>query len=420
MNFTVDTSLDHSSERRSGKASFWILISSIVVFVVIGLIAVILVTSKTAPELLADGLDQVSLGRYGKVRIIVNDLRTRDDEDALRSADLLDGLVRLDLENYEGAIDGLALAREYPATRAHAWMATGKALFMTDRTAEAAKTLLVAIEFDPDLLEAHRMLSVIYYDLGTMDKAMRHLNEVSRLDPQDARPWRLTGLIMKDYERYSDAVPAYQKALDRCGTMELGEEISLELAECHLQLHQYREANRLLTSLNPSPGVDALKARCEFADGRFDRAEQLASSALAVETAQPDALRVLADLHLRNDQLPEAISGLKRLLKIDHGDLESRSKLSQALRQAGDIASADTELKLLTELRILRAEWAQLHQQALHDDANAELRYRLGQVAVELKHPELARDWFRAALAIDADHNGAREALVNLRSADSP
>jgi hypothetical protein len=45
---------------------------------------------------------------------------------------------------------------------------------------------------------------------------------------------------------------------------------------------------------------------------------------------------------------------------------------------------------------------------------NADLRNRLGELALELGKPRLAAVWFRAALAIDADHARAFAALKAL------
>ena len=45
---------------------------------------------------------------------------------------------------------------------------------------------------------------------------------------------------------------------------------------------------------------------------------------------------------------------------------------------------------------------------------NTELRYQLGLAAEELDMNELARDWFAAAVAMNAQHHAARKALRKL------
>ncbi|MCX7324098.1 MAG: hypothetical protein NTZ14_06595, partial [Hyphomicrobiales bacterium] len=73
---------------------------------------------------------------------------------------------------------------------------------------------------DPDaayraIVEAHRGLAVIAYDLGELSKALVHLKRVSELDPKDSRPSRLSGLINKDMSQDPDAEAAYREALRR-------------------------------------------------------------------------------------------------------------------------------------------------------------------------------------------------------------
>ena len=81
--------------------------------------------------------------------------------------------------------------------------------------------------------------------------------------------------------------------------------------------------------------------------------------------------------------------------------------LGEALHRAGYHAEA---VRVLTEL--LAKDESQ--KTAFADTSDAELRCRLGQVALELDRPELARGWFQASLAIDPQHQDAQRSLRQL------
>lgn len=61
-----------------------------------------------------------------------------------------------------------------------------------------------------------------------------------------------------------------------------------------------------------------------------------------------------------------------------------------------------------------------MHQQAMQDSSNVELRYELGQVALQLGKTKLADHWLRMALVLDPAHGKAAAALRQLRRTTAP
>jgi hypothetical protein len=65
-------------------------------------------------------------------------------------------------------------------------------------------------------------------------------------------------------------------------------------------------------------------------------------------------------------------------------------------------------------LRDLRIHFTELHAKASIDVQNADLRFELATVAQQLGMEELAVNWLGGALAINPNHQEAREALRGL------
>ncbi len=124
------------------------------------------------------------------------------------------------------------------------------------------------MEADPRLVEPHRLLAAAYYDIGAMDNALKHLAKVIELAPEDMRPWRLRGLILKDFEKYDEAASSYEGALERAKEDYIQQELNEELAECLVRLRRYDEALDRLKRIKPTAESKSLEAiRCWRLDG---------------------------------------------------------------------------------------------------------------------------------------------------------
>src|SRR5262249_46768964 len=176
------------------------------------------------------------------------------------------------------ALDEFNRIRDQGALRLEAAVYIGKCLVYLKQPYPAERALWFVLEERPNDIEAHRALAVLYYDQGLLMRAVQHLEEVTKLDPHDGRPYRLIGLIYKDVEQFRGAGEVYGKGVDRdlpAGNVEQNRAaVRKELAECLVKLKQYLEALEVLnaTPLEPlpddRPAVEALRAECLWALGR--------------------------------------------------------------------------------------------------------------------------------------------------------
>ena len=59
----------------------------------------------------------------------------------------------------------------------------------------------------------------------------------------------------------------------------------------------------------------------------------------------------------------------------------------------------------------MREKFSQLHQDAAADLTNVDVRYAMGETALELGRPDLAAVWFQSVLNINPEHAQATAAL---------
>jgi len=121
-------------------------------------------------------------------------------------------------------------------------------------------------------------------------------------------------------------------------------------------------------------------------------------------------------LDLESGDAAAAVEVLKKAVEAYPKEWRPRYSLAMAYKRLGDDAQATGQLKLVEEVRELRDRFTKLHNQALKDTDNADLRYQLGVAAQQLDKPLLAISWFQAALALQPDHQQAQKALRELRT----
>src|SRR5205085_1784022 len=141
------------------------------------------------------------------------------------------GEVHLRYQRPARALQEFNRIRDQGALRREAVADSGQCLLQLHNAAEAARCFEFVLSEQPDHVECHRGLAVVYYDQGATDRALEHLRAVARLDPGDGRPHRLMGLIYKDMGRLSEAVASYEEALQRPLADKRLREVREELAE---------------------------------------------------------------------------------------------------------------------------------------------------------------------------------------------
>ena len=326
---------------------------------------------------------------------------------------LLEGMVHLRAGRLAQAIDTLEVAKDHPDTGAMAFTLAGEALYKLRRFRDADGILKAAVELDPSLTDAHRWLAALYYDIGAFDHALAELQVISEQAPDDPRPYRLRGLIYKDFENEyeRDAVHEYRESLRRDPDQPDRQQIRLELAECLVKQTHFDEAMEAIGPCENSADVLAIRAQCYAGKGDKASARRLLGEALARDPDHLASMLRLASLDLESGDAAAAARTLRHAVDRYPKDPEVRYRLSQAYDRLGQPKAAEEQLKLRNELRDLVTQFSRLHGKAVAAPADADLRYQLGVLAGQLDKPELARSWFMAALALDPNHAEARRAL---------
>lgn len=396
--------------RRPGPASLVILLS-------ISLASTLLWQWWQAPERhFQQGLEALGGGERAAIEKAVARLDGVPTYQAQQA--YLQAALRLRDGEPKAAIELLQTCQDHPDVEQDARILAGEALYQLGAAGNAKLLWESALALDPDSIEAHRWLGVLYFDLGAMDNAILHLQAVSRLDPTDHRPERLMGRINRDYERPEVAIPHYQETIRRAPDQPNIEAVWLELAECQIKQREYANAEESLEQCEESPWKQRLLAECRMNLGDLDSARELAEKSLAAEPENLDGLELRSRIALADGNVPHATELLARGVEIDPFDYHARFQLSQVLARQGRSEDAEVHSKRADELQQLWTRFSDLQIDAINQTTNADVRHEIATLATQLGKPELARTWFQAALAIEPTHAQALAGLAKVEQAN--
>jgi tetratricopeptide (TPR) repeat protein len=306
------------------------------------------------------------------------------------------------------AVQELNKVRGKGALRRQAAVLLGQCCVYLKDSAAAINALLFVLSEDPDNLEAHRGLAAVYYDQGAFQAAIRHLDKVAELAPDDGRPFSLQGAIYKDLEQYNQAIAAYQKALERdlpaANRVQHPAFIRLEIAECYVKKLQFTQALEVLQNLEPlaedRAKAKALQAECLIPLERADEAKRLLDDALQhLDPDHPDLLRLRAKIYLTEKSPKVAAEMLEKALRIDRHDYQSRHLLVQAYRALGLKSDADYHQKLVDQTLKDMQELSRLNRLVLNSSRDAAVYLKMAELYEKLDRIELGRLARRAAAA---------------------
>lgn len=389
-------------------------------------------TARAALWSLLLGLVVAGGGAFGLVRFAsraenvasVDQLLAADTDAVIAELDLVEaqggqtargqflrGLLAIRSGRWGSAVASLEAASRDPLYRPAALALEGEALHHLGQYVEAIAVLQASLELDARRTDARRWLAASLYDLGAVDLALAELMIISEQDPRDPRPHRLRGVIQQDFEQFNEAIADYRESLRRDPNQASADELRIDLAKCQLAIRDYAGAEETLQLASPSAVRDSLRARAALGSDRRADAEQLAASALAADPEDYDALLLQAEFLTDAGQHPGAAALLRRAMALRPDEFDARYRLAISLRRAGDTAEAEREMAEYQRLQTLRRKFTDLHEEAFAEIHNADLRFQLGQLSLELKRPDLAGVWFRAAVAIDPEHAEAQSAL---------
>lgn len=350
----------------------------------------------------ADPLEQalagLQTGDFSAARALHEQVKNSADGKA--TAALLRGSMLLKKGYYYPALDELQVAAEDPQHSLRAGCLVGEAWYHLGRQVEAQAAWRKVLDTNPDSVDANRWMAASYYDQGAIHDAIEFLERTAKLAPGDPRPHRLLGLINKDYERYDVAIPCYEESLRRNPNQPDAEDLRMELAACQVKQHQYRDALATLRTCAASNEADILRAECHHAEGDVALANELLSGVLRTEPGSRDALVLKGTLLLEDGKVDDAVATLQRAAQEHSMDYLAHFKLHQAYVKSGDEDKASAERETAERIRLLRQEFADLHQEAWDKPNDPGVRLRLAAIAQQLQRPDLAEVWLKSANAL--------------------
>jgi tetratricopeptide (TPR) repeat protein len=323
--------------------------------------------------------------------------------------------LRLKLGNPAGALRHLTHVQPTDAVHATAMLIGGESYYRLHQLAEAEACLLPLATDQPDLVDPHRWLASIYYDLGAMPKANTQIEHIIRLAPDDYRPWDLKGVIFSDLDKPAEAAESFQQALAHQPPDDKRPRIVRELARNLIANLQHAEALILLDeSIGdgvPDAMTMALRGECLWSTGQKDVARQVCDRALELDPDDRTAILLKLRIGKQDNEYSEIIEPLQKLLLQTPHDTEIRYQLGMALRQIGKAEQSTAELKKMEASLDLKNRATELFAKANQQTDDPGVRDELVKICIELGQPELAAMWHRAAEALRK-----RQSIRNRRS----
>ncbi|HYH65390.1 MAG TPA: tetratricopeptide repeat protein [Urbifossiella sp.] len=277
----------------------------------------------------------------------------------------------------------------------------GRCLLAVGNLAEADRVLSYVLDAEPDNVDARRSRAAVAYDLGQMPAAVADLEAVARLDPADARPHRLMGLINKDLNRYEQAEAAYRESLRRGLAGAARGEVVAELAEVLNRAGKFADALAVFDADPPAPGPAGEAVRVEALRGVARRADAAAAADRSIAAHPVDGVlrRLRGQLHLDEGNAAAAVAALEAAAARLPADYQTQFLLAQAYAATGRAPESARAAARAEELRKTLERATALTREAMDRPWDAAVRLELATVTEALGEPKLAAMWRAAAAA---------------------
>jgi tetratricopeptide (TPR) repeat protein len=174
------------------------------------------------------------------------------------------------------------------------------------------------------------------------------------------------------------------------------------------------DLEEIRTQVPDAPEVLALAARHARDLGRLDESVELADRALRLDSNSFDAYLARARANFQRRLPRKALEDLQRAVQVNPNDLGALQLLIQVQRSLGLTALAAATQERADRTRSRIALMDELTKTIDRRPGDPELRYRMGQAAMEGDMNVLAFQCFQAAIDIDPMYEPARSALRTL------
>ncbi|HVC94947.1 MAG TPA: tetratricopeptide repeat protein [Pirellulales bacterium] len=327
---------------------------------------------------------------------------------------VINGILLLQEQNPDDALDEFQLALDHPETRVLALTLAGRTLLRQGKFQDAEAVLQRALEYDPDVAEVHRCLGAAYFDAGDFRRSLVHFERAGQLSLGDPNPYQFMSVIHLSFHQTELAIDDLREMLLRGVSGSTRQDALLDMAQLQSQLLLHQEAIDTLKDADESSGSLALLAECEFNLGHLEAARDHVARALRTDPDNFDAIMVQARLDMEAKAVNPAVEGLKRAEALRPHNGPMHTLLSQTLHALGQDELAEQHAREAARIVELEHQYSELCNVALEEPRNALTCFRLGLMAERLDMQTEAAGWYRAVLLVDPTHAKAREHLSEL------
>jgi tetratricopeptide (TPR) repeat protein len=279
------------------------------------------------------------------------------------------------------------------------------------KLAVAAQQLEAAISLEPNLVDAHAAVGLVYGLLGDYTKGLNSCRIALKLSPQHAQAFRNQAVIYHLKGDTDNAVLYYQKAI-----LAKANEPTYhrELADVYMELKRHADAEteyRNFVTLDPeNPEAYWLRAQSRLAQNNVDGAIEDDKAALDKQADFYRGYKSLAEAYVQKKDFQAARETLDRGAAVFPQDLQLRLVLADVLKVQGKFDEAAKALAEAVKINPadtkIRFEWAkilaekpnpetenaikELETVVKADPEMMEARFLLGRLYVDTAQPQKA------------------------------
>lgn len=292
----------------------------------------------------------------------------------------------------------------------------GLALAASNQPEESRPLLERSLEIDAKQPMAAKVLAAIYLSEDDTDRALAMLARSATLDPSDFRPWYAAGMVfLRQENRSREAVEMFRRAL-QLNPVET--ESRVGLASALLALGEVDEASPLVDALlrerPDDPRVLCAAATRAKLRSQPDEVERYVDRALSRDPDDVNALLLRARTLLESKRANDSLRDLERAVELAPTNLSALHLLARAETAVGLTERAATTNSRHREVLALNNRITRLREEVRERPKDLKALWQLGEAASRGGRTSLARQSFRAALAVDPNCKPAREGLAAL------
>jgi len=274
-----------------------------------------------------------------------------------------------------------------------------------EMNAQAAAEYEKAAQLDPDNANIRLHLGADYAKLGQLDEAVNHLVLVQVLDPEDVQAHYLLALIYSTQKNFDKAAAEYEKILNRLTkTNPDNTDIYLYLGQLYYSQHKYDQA---IIQFEKILKIDPQNVEMLYFLGslyvetkKSQQGVEVFKQALAIDPDHHGLLNSLGYVYAdQGRNLDEALDLVQRALKADPQNAAYLDSLGWVYYKRGNYVEA---LKALMKA---------------HDEAkDAVIFEHIGDVYLALTQDNEAKKYWRKSLDIDPDQKHILEKIERAES----